>query len=116
MPAWPVSLPQRPLANSFQEQAPDLLLRSQMDQGPDKTRQRYTAGVRNMQMQMTLTAAQVETLDNFFINDLSGGAAKFDWVHPRTAAAETFRFTEPPNYSQLTKGAYSVSLNLEILP
>ncbi len=51
-PVWPPSLPQRPLAQGFSEQAPDTLIRTQMEAGPPKVRRRFTAGIRTMDLQL----------------------------------------------------------------
>lgn len=116
MPAWPASLPQTPAWETNQETPPELALRTQMDAGPAKLRRRFTAGARDFSLQLRLVAAQVATLDNFFINTLAGGTLPFDWLHPRTSAAVQFRFKSPPGYSELGGTVYQVSLELEVLP
>jgi len=114
---WPVSLPQEPLAQGFSEQAPSTVIRSQMEAGPPKVRRRFTAGVRNIECQLRLTPAQVDTLDSFFDTTVAGGSLSFDWKHPRSGAAVTLRFVEPPSYTPLTRGTlWQASLRLEILP
>ena len=114
---WPSALPQEPLAQGFGEQAPNTVIRSQMEAGPSKVRRRFTAGVRNIECQMRLTPDQVETLDTFFVSTVAGGALSFDWKHPRNGTAVTFRFIEPPSYSPMTRGvAWQVSMRLEVLP
>jgi hypothetical protein len=116
-PTWPVSLPQRPLVQGFSEQAPDTLIRTQMEAGPPKVRRRFTAGIRTMGLQLHLTSEQVETLDGFHDATLQGGALAFDWVHPRTGSAITCRFAEPPGYAPIARGRlWTASLKLEILP
>jgi len=116
-PAWPASLPQEPLAQGFSEQAPNTLLRSQMEAGPPKVRRRFTAGIRNIECQVRLTPAQVDLLDTFFDATIAGGALPFDWKHPRNGTAVTFRFVEPPSYTPVARGTlWQASLRLEILP
>lgn len=114
MPSWPVSLPSLEL-DGYAETAPDVVLRSQMDAGPAKVRRRFTAGVRPIAGQVTLTAAQTATLDAFYVTDLAGGATPFDWTHPRTGAACVMRFTEPPGYTPVEQ-FYRATLRLEIMP
>ena len=120
MPAWPdtgpTALPSYPLMNSLQETMPDVTLRTEMDQGPAKVRQRFTAGVATLQCELMMQSAQVDRLDTFYNLDLGGGVAKFTWAHPRSGVSKVFRFVSPPKYSQSAKGAYKVALNLEILP
>ena len=114
---WPASLPQEPLAEGFTEQAPNTIIRSQMEAGPAKLRRRFTAGTRNFDCQLYLSADQAEALDAFYVSTLAGGALSFDWKHPRTQAAVTFRFVEPPSYKPVKRGtAWQASLKLEVLP
>ncbi len=114
---WPASLPQEPLTQGFSEQAPSTAIRSQMEAGPPKVRRRFTAGVRNIECQLRLTPAQVDTLDAFFGSTVAGGALPFDWKHPRGGTAVTFRFVEPPSYTPVARGTlWQASLRLEILP
>ena len=114
---WPASLPQESLVEGFSEQAPNTLIRSQMEAGPAKVRRRFTSGPRNFDCQLYLSPAQVDALDAFYVSTLAGGALSFDWKHPRTQAAVTFRFVEPPNYKPVKRGAaWQAFLKLEVLP
>lgn len=116
MPTWPESLPQEPGADGFQETAPNLVVRTQMDAGPPKVRRRFTAGVRTFAMRFVLSEDQVDTLDAFFIEDCAGGAIPFDWKHPRTNAPASFRFVEPPTYTSLGGDCWSANVSVELLP
>lgn len=114
---WPVSLPQRPLAQGFSERAPETVIRTPMEAGPPKVRRRFTAGVRQFGLQVRLTPDQVDTLDGFFETTLQGGALPFDWTQPRTGAAVTYRFAEPPSYAPMPGGQlWTSTLRLEVLP
>ena len=114
---WPASLPQEPLVAGFTEQAPNTRIRSQMEAGPAKVRRRFTAGTRNFDCHLYLSADQVEALDAFYVSTLAGGALSFGWKHPRTQAAVTYRFVEPPSYKPVKRGsAWQASLKLEVLP
>jgi hypothetical protein len=94
----------------------DTVLRTEMDQGPAKTRRRTTAGVRTLTMAYILSAAQTAVLDDFYLEDLSGGSLSFDYTHPRTAATVTTRFKKPPAYIPLNGGYFRAVLEMEILP
>lgn len=115
---WPASLPQQPLYDGYQEQAPNLVIRSQMDAGPPKIRQRFTAGIRTFAMRLALTKAQVATLDTFFVTTAAGGSIAFEWVHPRTGATVNYRFVVPPQpkYHADADDVWWAELALEILP
>jgi hypothetical protein len=116
MPSWPSSLPSFPLADKFQEQPPDTLLRTQMDAGPAKLRPRTTAGVRLLRLAYILSRAQVEALDQFYRADLSEGALAFGFTHPRTGGAVSCRFRAPPEYAAVNGDYFRASLSLEVLP
>lgn len=117
MVAWPADLPQTVLAAGYEESPPDLVLRTAMDAGPAKVRRRFTAGPRLIPVSAIMTAAQVATLDAFFLESLAGGALAFDWIHPRTQAAASMRIMGPPRYANLAGDAvWEVSMTLEILP
>ena len=114
--AWPGSLPQTALLNGYSESAPNTSIRSNMDVGPDKIRQRFTAGIRNFNINVSLSISQVETLDIFYVTTLTGGSLPFTWVHPRTGVGVTYRFIQPPTYAAAGNDRYFASMKLEILP
>lgn len=117
MPTWPVTLPTAPEGNGYQEQAPNTLIRSHMEAGPPKVRQRFTAGVRPFTMTFILTKAQVEILDAFYVNTLLGGSLTVDGLnHPRKGTANVFRFVEPPSYAYIGPDVWRASVKMELLP
>lgn len=116
MPAWPETLPLSPLADSFRETAPDTTIRTQMEQGPAKIRRRTTAGVGDISFAYILSAAQAATLEDFYLDDLSGGAASFSFTHPRTGSPVSCRFRDPPQYEALGGDYVRVAVKLEVLP
>jgi len=117
MPAWPSTLPQKPLGDGFTETPPNLVVRSQTDVGPAKTRRRATAGVTRLQMAFRLTPAQLATFRAFLDDDLAGRALSFSWTHPVTGAAGSFRIVDPPTWEPIAGGiAWKLGLVLEMLP
>jgi hypothetical protein len=117
MPTWPASLPQFVEVGDYQESPPATKIRSPMDASPPKMRRRFTAGVRPLRVKIMLpTKAQVETLDSFHETTLAGGTLSFDWVHPRTQVAKTFRFVSEPRYSPKSPEGWYAHLDLEVLP
>ena len=115
MASFPASLP-NPLVSGYSDTAPNLVIRTEMDQGPAKVRKRFTAGVRPMTVNFVLTEAQVAALDTFFETTIDGGAASFTMENPRTDQTESFRFTSPPQYQAISYSHYNVTLSLEQLP
>ncbi len=114
---WPLGLPQLVAVDGYREAPPDTALRTRMDAGPAKVRRRSTAGIRPLSVQLDLDAAQVETLDSFYVEALESGALGFEWVHPRTRVATTLRFVRPPAYQPRgSDAAWRAALQLEVLP
>lgn len=88
-----------------------------MDQGPAKTRRRFTAGVRPVKMELPfLTEAQLQDFDDFFVNDLYSGASTFTMTNPRTDTMETYRFVSPPTYQPVGDRQFTVKMDLEQMP
>ena len=116
MTAWPGTLPSAPLLENFQELLPDTAIRTDMDTGPVKLRQRTTAGVGSLMVSYLLSAAQTATLDAFYETTLAGGSTAFDYTHPRTNATVSCRFVSPPEYTPANGTYYKVTLMLEVLP
>lgn len=116
IPEWPASLPQELLMDGYSQGLPDNLMRVDMDIGPAKTRRRATSAVEPVSGQMLMSAAQVATLGNFYLNTLLGGSLRFSWHRPEdNSVAAEFRFASPPT-TAMRGGYFDVSLSLEILP
>jgi len=115
---WPATLPQFFEAAGYRESAPSNMLKTPMATGPDKRRRRSTTAIRPISGQIDCTAAQVETLDQFFNTTLRSGILSFTWVHPRTQLPATFKFAKEPDYGSPRGGGayYRVSLSLELQP
>lgn len=116
IPVWPSSLPQALQISGYSEEAASLTIASQPDTGPAKVRRRFTAGVRPVKGQITLTADQLQDFLDFFNTDLLGGSLRFQWAEPTDPLTSAeMRFVEPPSWSA-DSGFYQVMLSLEILP
>jgi hypothetical protein len=118
MAVWPPTLPQSPMIEGYTESAPEGLLRTQMETGPAKLRRRYTSAPRRFMLRVALTKAQVETLDSFFVNTCALGALDFDWTHPRTGSAVTYRWVSKPGYRPDAgdPNTWYADLDLEVMP
>ena len=68
MPAtWPSTLPTDPLVNAVTDPSSDGIVRSSMDAGPARVRNRYTPAQHGtMQVQFYLTDRQARTLRTFY--------------------------------------------------
>ena len=115
---WPVadSFPQTPLMEGNTESPPDTAMRTQMDVGPPKLRQRSTAGCAPNSYNFHMTDANIAALWTFYLTTCDGGAEEFEWVHPRTSATEEWRFLARPSWVQLKNDLYHVTVQLEQLP
>jgi len=116
MTEWPQTLPQRPLADGYTEEAPDTLIRSPTDQGPEKIRRRTSAAPRNLRVSYLLSAQQTAALDAFYLDALKGGSLAFSAPHPRGGAVVEMRFLAPPVYESAGGAYFRAALQLEILP
>lgn len=116
-PTWAsTGLPDHVLQDGYEEMEPETAVRSQMETGPAKLRQRFTSGRRRIKCVMSLSGTEVDTLGTFFSTTLVGGTQPFDWVLPRTQAATTFRFVDRPNYSLEAGDRYYANFSLEVMP
>ena len=119
MVAWPGTLPQRPLAEGYNERLRRMGVRFEPEAGPAIQRRRVTATVRPLQVRLRLTPAQAAILDSFWESDTAGGTLPFDWVHPRTGVAATLRFIadDPPQIVAINRGQqYIASFAVEVMP
>ena len=115
--SWPNTLPQNLEVQGFEETVPNTVIASQVECGAPKRRQRYTAAIRPIKGSVFLTStAQRQTLDDFYVNTLSGGSLTFSWQHPITLAAVTMAFSSPPKYAALGGSLFRATLELEIRP
>lgn len=114
-PLWPATLPPLTELASFNEQPPDLLLRTPNASGPPKIRRRATANIRPLAGTLLMTKAQLDIFDAFFVTDLLGGAIPFDGTHPRTGAAMSANLKRP-GYRHASGPYWEVAIELEVLP
>ena len=92
MVAWPSTLPTEQFIGLTDKRA-DARLRTSMDTGLSKMRQRFTTTWREIRAPIVLTGAQRVIFDDFYINELQEGSLRFDWDDPTTDASPvTFRF------------------------
>lgn len=111
MATWPSSI--EITRENYNEKPPVRAIRTAMDVGPAKVRQRSTAAVRNITLSLFLTEAQLETFDAFW---LTNEALAFDFTEPRTSSTVRARFTgQEPEYT-LDETMWRVVVPLEILP
>ena len=116
MTTWPNTLPTYPLIENFQEGVANTSIRTEMDQGPAKVRQRTTAAVSNLSLSYLLNKSQITDLETFYKTTLKGGTLSFDFVHPRAGTTVSCRFISPPQYGAGNGNFFRVILELEVMP
>lgn len=115
---WPSALPRDMDTSSFNESPPSTTIRTEMDTGPAKVRQRFTAAPRPIKGDILMTDAQVEIFDQFYNQTIAGGSLPFEFTHPRTRQTVVVRFVNRPTYKPNAGSDtfYLVTLDLEVLP
>jgi hypothetical protein len=93
-------------------------LRSDVEVGPAKLRNRYTGNVDPVRGSIDLTYTEYTDLVNFYKVTLANGSKSFNFDHPFTGVEEEFRFVEPPSISPKGSGGreFVVSFTWEQLP
>lgn len=115
--AWPGTLPAFVQEQGYSESLPDTNVETQMDVGAAKIRPRTSTTNRRFTFTVRMDAAQAATFETFWGTTLVNGSAVFDWVHPRTRVATTFRFRRPPPVPRPFGGdAVDYQMNLESVP
>lgn len=114
---WPVSLPQLVLRDGYAETEPDVIRRTEMDEGPAKQRPRFTVGIRPFLVQVELDVDQVVIFQTFYEDTLKDGTIPFSWKHPRTQVNTDFRFVGQPQKMRV-QGArnWRITMALEVMP
>ena len=91
-------------------------LRSTVDVGLPKVRQRYTKGIDVFNVSINIGMSDYTTLENFYKITLAGGSLTFEYDHPFTQVATEFRFTKPPSITPLGGLYFQVSMSWEEMP
>jgi hypothetical protein len=117
---WPDNLPDSPLLDGYAAQRKDTLLRSSVDAGLDKIRNRYRAAPKFKTERFYFTNPQKLIFEDFHENILGGGAERFIRLNPETGLNSEYRFRSEPDYSlngvDHNGPTWVVSLSLEVLP
>lgn len=116
MAAWPSALPPLALLEGSFEASQGVVLRSEVDSGPPKTRPQYTAEIVRFSHPLVLTTAEVEILETFYWTTLNRGVDEFDWTHQRKLTTVSVSFLARPTYTPIGAGYWRTSLELEMLP
>jgi len=111
---WPDGLPGTLLINGLAAKRKSSVIRTSMDAGPNKTRRRYTASVKNFTGKMILDESQRFELEQFYRTALADGVLRFNFTDPQTLESGEFRFTEDYTENSVD-GMYEITMSLERL-
>lgn len=83
LPTWPVSLPQRPLVASYNEEYPTLAVSVVTGNKTKLMRRASTRAQDKIAMTFVLSPKQVGYFEQFYYDTLAGGTLRFNFTHPR---------------------------------
>lgn len=110
--AWPSDLPRVLRVEGLGGRKKTAKVRTEMDAGPAKVRQRYTVATKEFTGSIMLTEAQRTRLDDFYTNVLGNGALRFVMRDPQTLEPAEFRFIDDYD-EKACDGLWEVTMNLE---
>jgi hypothetical protein len=116
MGSWPATLPQELIEDSFEETMQSLIISTDMEVGPPKTRKRLTANFTPIKGSIIVTKAQRAIFLTFFHSTIAGGAIKFTWEHPITGSTVKMKIIGPPKITPLGGDYFKIDMDLHILP
>lgn len=119
MSVWPSTLPTLVAQDGYQESQQSGAIRTEMEHGPPKQRNRFTATILTWQVTFEMTSAQVTTFWIFYRTTLKNGALSFTGLPvPRTQGVGTHRFdtSSPPEVTIKGWDYYTVACSIETLP
>lgn len=109
MNTWPATLPQKFLTDGFSDEEPDLVLQTQMDAPYQKSRRRFTAGVRNFTGKIYLSFEggndQLSTFRDFYSENC---AIPFLFPDPYTGTNTSCVFLKPVPQYGASEGPYVI--------
>lgn len=108
---WPLTLPQYVFVSGYKEGAGLKIKSFETDAGGPKTRAVARKPTFTIKLDL-MNAAQKAIFDIFFATTIKG-VGTFDWVHPVTQAAATFRILKDEDWSAVSGNLFSKSLTLE---
>lgn len=94
-PTWPANpFPQSPQFANYGETPLPSIIRTSMDVGNPKVRQRSSLCPIQYICKFVFSDAQLDTFDAFLKQSCNGGATPFTWVDPKNGNPGTFRFVQ----------------------
>lgn len=116
MSNWPSTLPQELIEDNFEETMQNLIISTDMEVGPPKTRRRLTANSTPVKGSIIVTKAQRAIFFTFFHSTIAGGAIKFTWEHPITGTTVKMKIIGQPKITPLGGDYFKIDIDFHILP
>ena len=113
---FPPSLQQLLNEQGFSQKLGNTTIRSNVDTGLQKVRQRYTKPIDTFSCTINLKKSDYNTLLTFFRTTLAGGSKTFNYDHPITGNPSEFRFLKPPSMAPLGGLWFRVQMEWEEIP
>ena len=115
MPSWPRTLPQAFDVSGFRDELPERLVRSELDGGREKFRQRAErSNYAPIAGRISIEQSDWDSLLLFYEDILKDGALAFDFPDPdNNADTIPVAFTKPPELTTIGGNLYGVRLELE---
>lgn len=119
IPVWPITLPTKPLIDGYREAYPNNLLRSDVDAGFGKVRNKGATPPFKFDATFEIDGTQRSTLYSFVQNTLYNGALRFQLAHPVDNTVVEMRIVGSGEdlFSLVAYGLHwTVSMKFEVLP
>lgn len=100
----------------FTQELGSVIIRSKMDVGPEKVRQRFTKGIDKFSCTIDMDYDDYATLTTFFKTTLSGGSKTFLYDHPMTGVESEFRFIKEPSITPIGGRVFRLNFQWEEMP
>lgn len=88
------------------------VVRTEMDAGPAKARQRYTVSSKYFSGSVILTSDQRTAFEYWYKNTLGNGVLRFNMTDPQTLDTNEFRFAEDYG-EESVEGLWKITMKLE---
>ena len=105
-----------PLINGWSETPPNLVFRTSMEEGPQKTRRWGTAGSGKINANYIWDKEQRDIWKNFYNNTIANGSLTFMFHHPIDDKDIEVRLQNVPTEVLASYNRFSYTLELETLP
>lgn len=114
MIAWPFDNIR--IFGSLQAGFPDNLLRTEMDQGPSKTRPRSKMASHPVGFSKVMTFSEFALLRTFHKDTLAFGSLQFSVRSPETREPIVVKFSDQPDGVEIGTDRMKVDLAFEVMP